>query len=90
MKELSQGALNIADAGIDGGQQSSGSSSCLITKVASAGPLMLTARQGGPKFKDLLQHGFGGLSKSRRSCGLTARLLRPHRAPHRHLGQTEH
>ena len=59
----------------------------MFTEETSASPLTLTAREQVPKFADLLWHCFGGASTSRKSRGLRYRLLRPDRAPIRHIGK---
>ena len=91
VEELGQRLLEHPDAGIDGGKctvdNRARAARGMFTEEASASPLTLTAREQVPKFADLLWHCFGGASRSLRFRGLRIRLLRPHRAPHRHLGK---
>ena len=91
MEELGQRLLEHPDAGIDGGKGTADNRARaargMFTEEASASPLTLTAREQVPKFADLLWHCFGGASTSRKFRGLRIWLLRPDRAPIRHIGK---
>ena len=91
MEVLGQRLLEDPDAGIDGGKWTVGNRARaargMITEEASASPLTLSAGEEVPKFTDLLWHCFGGGLDVPEVPRSQIRLLRPDRAPIRHIGK---